>query len=109
MGIYSIKIINGNIIKGGQRFFDSQQTIEAVPQRCSVKKMFLQIPQNSQGNVFFNKRLWHSEFFSEFCEISKNTFSYRTRPVAASKTKVILGIMTNLQKYIRSLPVTTRS
>ena len=47
-------------------------------------------------NLFFNKvaglrsvallkkRLW--VFFSEFCEISKNTVSYRTPPVADSGT-----------------------
>ena len=29
-------------------------------------------------------RLWHRCFFCEFYEISKNTFSYRTTPVAAS-------------------------
>ena len=34
--------------------------------------MFLEISQNSQENT------------CEFCEISKNTFSYRATPVAAS-------------------------
>ena len=48
--------------------------MEAVVQRCSVKKVFLEISQNSQGN----------SCASEFCEISKNNFSYRTPPVAAS-------------------------
>ena len=45
---------------------------EAVVQMCSVKKVFLEMSQNSQGNT------------CEFCEISKNTFSYRTPSVAAS-------------------------
>ena len=45
---------------------------EAVVQMCSVKKVFLEMSQNSQV------------FSCEFCEISKNTFSYRTPSVAAS-------------------------
>ena len=32
------------------------------------------------------KRLWHGCFPVNFCEVSKNTFSYRTPPVAASET-----------------------
>ena len=40
---------------------------EAVAQTCSVKKVFLDISQNF-----------------EFCEISKNTFFYRTPLAAAS-------------------------
>ena len=42
--------------------------------RCSVKKMFLKIPQNSQV------------FSCKFCEIFKNTFFYRTPPLAASES-----------------------
>ena len=42
-------------------------------QRWSVKKLLLEISQNSQENIY------------EFYEISKNTFFYRTRPVAASQ------------------------
>ena len=55
---------------------------KAVVQRCSVKKVFLEISQNSQENTY-------SQVFScEFCVISKNTFFHRTPPVAAS-----LGVM----------------
>ena len=46
--------------------------LEAVVQRCSVKKVFLEISQNSQV------------FSCEFSEISKNTFLHRTPLVAAS-------------------------
>ena len=62
-----------------------------------MKKVFLEISQNSQENtcLFFNKveglrpasllKDTLTQVFScEFCEISKNTFSYRTPPVAAS-------------------------
>ena len=50
---------------------------EAVAQRCSVKKAFLEISQNSQKSTcarvsFFN---------------NKNIFFYRTPPVAASGVK----------------------
>ena len=66
---------------------------DAVARRCSVKKVFLEIWQNSQENtcacqsLYFNKvaglksatllkwRLWHAQVFScEFCQISKSTF-----------------------------------
>ena len=83
---------------------------EAVVRRCSLKKVLLEISQNSQENMcqslFFNKveketlaQLFSCEFCenskntffdrtplvaaSEFCEISKNNFSYRTPPVVA--------------------------
>ena len=46
--------------------------LEAVVQWCSVKKVFLGIPQISQV------------FSCEFCEISKNTFFHRAPSVAAS-------------------------
>ena len=73
---------------------------EAVVRRCSVKKVFLEISQNSQENTcarvsFFNKVAGKAcnfikkesltqVFSCEFCEISKNNFFYRTPPVAAS-------------------------
>ena len=66
------------------------------------KRCFLKIPQNSQENAcarvsfliklqasasacnFIKKETLAHVFSCEFCEISKNTFSYRTPPVAAS-------------------------
>ena len=67
---------------------------EAVAQRCSVKKVLLEISQNSQENTYarvsfliklhasacnFIKKETLAQLFScEFCDISKNTFSYRT-------------------------------
>ena len=38
--------------------------------------LFLEISQNSQENI--------AVFSGEFCEISRNTFSYRPPPVATS-------------------------
>ena len=82
------------------------QTAEACTQRCSVKKVLLEISQNSQENtcasLFFNevggwiKKDSPAQVFScEFCEISKNTFSSRTPLVNASKTfKNYLKIVT---------------
>ena len=68
------------------------QKLEAVDQRCSVKKVFLEISQNSQKNtcIFFNKETLAQVFSCEFCEISKNTFSYRTPLVAASEILKLL-------------------
>ena len=72
---------------------------EAVARKCSVKKVFLEISQNSQENTcvrvsFFNKVAGAYSFIKketlaqvfscEFCEISKKTFSYRTPLVAPS-------------------------
>ena len=67
------------------------------------KKVFLEISQNSQENTCarvsflrklqteacnFIKRETLAQVFScEFYKISKNTFSYRTPPVAASENK----------------------
>ena len=76
---------------------------EAVAQRCSVKKVFLEISQNSQENTcarvsfliklqdsgcnFIEKKTLAQVFSCEFCDISKNTFSYRAPPEAASVKK----------------------
>ena len=80
----------------------SGQMTETVGQRYSVKKMFLEISQNSQQNTcarvslsklqaeacnFIKKETLAQVFSSEFCEVSKNTFSYGTPLVAASEMK----------------------
>ena len=79
---------------------ESQYNPEAVARRCSVKKMSLEVLQNSQESTFarvsfliklqseacnFIKKETQAQVFScEFCQISKNTFSYRMPLVAAS-------------------------
>ena len=78
---------------------DKQVNSEAVAQRCSIKKV-LEIVQNSHENTcvrvsfliklqgetcnFIKKETLEQVFSCEFCKISKNTFSNRTPPVAAS-------------------------
>ena len=76
-------------------------TSEAVVRRCSLEKVFLEISKKFTGkhlcqSLFLNKvaglrpatllkkRLWHRCFPVYFFKISKNTFFYRTPPVAAS-------------------------
>ena len=78
----------------------SDHHLEAVIRRCSVKKVFLEILQNSQENncarvsFFFIKKETLAQVFScEFCEISKNTFYYRTPLVAASDHHLMLSVM----------------
>ena len=73
---------------------------EAFSQRCSVKKMFLETSQNSQENtcssglqLYFKKKTLAQVFSCEFCEVSKNTYSYRTPLVAAS---VMLKVNTEI-------------
>ena len=88
---------------------------EAVVRRCSVKTVLLEISQNSDECTctrvsFFNKvaglacnfikkEPLAQVFFSEFCEISKNIFFYRTPPVAASKIIVFKKIRDNLTNF----------
>ena len=56
--------------------------LEAVAWRCSVKKVFLEISQNSH---FIKKETMTQVFPCEICETSMNTFSYRAPVVAASR------------------------
>ena len=67
---------------------------EAAAQGCSVKKLFLEISQNSQENTcaralslinFIKKDTLVQVPSCEFCEIFRITFSYRTSLVAASE------------------------
>ena len=76
---------------------------EAVVWRCSVKKAFLEISQNSQENtcarvsflkkvsvrpaVLLKRATLAQVFFCDFCEISRNTFYDRTPLVAASASR----------------------
>ena len=74
---------------------------EAVVRWCSVKKVFLEIYQNSQESTcasdsfliklqacnFIKKESLVQAFSCEFGEISKKTFFYRTPLVAASVCK----------------------
>ena len=60
--------------------------------RCFLwEKVFLEMSQNSKENTcasawnFIKKEALGQVFFCEFSKISKNTFSYRTPPVAVSK------------------------
>ena len=79
-------------------------------------EMFLEISQNAQKNTcarvsFFNKvegfkasnfikKETVPQLFScEFCEISKNTFPYRTAPVAPSVMKLFV-LLLSLQNFL---------
>ena len=77
-----------------------KDSIEAVVQRCSVKKVFLENLQNSQENTrtrvsfcraeackFTKKETLTQVLSGEFCEISRNTFFHRTPLGAASVIK----------------------
>ena len=85
------------------RLLEKVQFTETVSQKYSVKKVFLEISQNSQENTCarvsfliklqvsvcnsIKKETLAQVFSCEFYGISKNTFSYRTPPVAASEFK----------------------
>ena len=71
-----------------------KKTFKSTRPEVFCKKVFLEISQNSQENNcaqvsfcrcnFIKKEALAQVFCCEFCEISQNTFSYRTAPVAAS-------------------------
>ena len=79
---------------------ETSEVSEAVARRYSVKKVFLEISQNSQEDSvpespfliklqteacnFIKKEALAQVFSCEFSEISKSIFSHRTPPVAAS-------------------------
>ena len=59
-------------------FFYTYNKVKAVTWKCSVKKLFSEVSQNSQEETL-------AQVFSyEFCKISKNAFCYRTPLVTAS-------------------------
>ena len=66
---------------------------KAVIRRCSVKKVFLEISQNSQENTcascrpatLLKKESLALVFSCKFCEISQNNFLYRTPLVTAAE------------------------
>ena len=75
-----------------------QDHSEAVVRRCSAKKVFFEISQNSQENAcfrdsfliklqanFIKKEPLAQVFSCKFCEISRNTFFYRIPLVVALK------------------------
>ena len=62
-------------------------TTGAVTWRCSIKKVILEISQNSQENVCARFSFLIKLSSCKFCEISNNKFSYRTPPAASSVTK----------------------
>ena len=63
---------------------------EVVVLRCSAKKLFLKNPKNSheipcQGlQLYLKGDLKTQVFFCQFHEMFKNTFLYRTSPLAVS-------------------------
>ena len=60
--------------------FDKALNLEAFSQRCSVKKIILQISQNSQENTCLALgRLWHRCFPVNFAKFLRTPF-YRTSP-----------------------------
>ena len=89
-----------------------QLCVEAVVQRCSVKKVILEISQNSQENPcarvsflvklqaescnFVKKEILAQLFSCGFCEISKSTFLYRTPLMAASVCEQLTSFVADI-------------
>ena len=75
---------------------NNKERTETLARRCSMKKVFLEILQNLRQSDcarlppacnFIKKEALPQLLSCEFCKISKNTFYYRTPPVAASVKK----------------------
>ena len=74
-------------VKIRSKDFNSIFSVRNSDQRCSVGKGVLSC---RPGACNFIKKGTLAQMFScKFCEISKNTFSYRTPPIAASEKKYI--------------------
>ena len=96
MGVIVISIDVKHV--SGIRFTESIEismmasSSEAVVQSCSLKKVLLEVSQNSQENTcarasfLIKLQAWALAqlFSSEFCELSKSSFFHRTPLVAAS-------------------------
>ena len=65
----------------GQEMFNTE-TDKITKIFCEYKK---HKKYNSKSPVVFKKETLAQMFSCEFCEISKNTFFYKTLPLAASK------------------------
>ena len=103
------RTVNSHILPFHSKKYSNPIHLEAVAQRCYVKKLFLEISQNSQENTcarvsfliklqacdFIKKGTLGQVFSCEFCEISRNTFYDRTPPVAASDS-FFLGSFTEI-------------
>ena len=74
--------------------------------RCSVRKVFLEISQNSQENACAraSKIETLAQVFScEFCEISKNTF-FTEHVWASASGCLLLGTLLLMTALMYSLP-----
>ena len=102
-------------LKSNGRYIFFMNSTEAFAQRCSVKKLFLEILQNSQENTcvrvsffiklqaytcnVFKKETLAQVFPSEFCENFKNTYFYRTTLVATSDCSIKLWFSSQEFKF----------
>ena len=62
------------------------QIVQNLKENACVTESFLIFLMKLQAWVFIKKDCLAQVFSCEFCEISKNTFFYRTPPVAVSVT-----------------------
>ena len=62
------------------------RNFEKFTEQHMCQSLFFNKVAGLTSATLLKKRLWHSCFPVNFCESSKNNFSYRTPPVAASET-----------------------
>ena len=102
-------------LKSNGRYIFFMNSTEAVAQRCSLKKLLLEISQNSYENTrvivsfliklqastcnFIKKETLAQVFPCEFCKIFKNAYFYRTPLMAASDSSIKLQFSSQEFKF----------
>ena len=102
-------------LKSNRRYIFFMNSTEAVAQRCSLKKLLLEISQISSENTcvrvsfliklqpstcnFIKKETLAQVFPIEICEIFKNAYFYRTPLMAASDSSIKLQFSSQEFKF----------
>ena len=92
--IVSVGLRHSNLTFALQTF----NNLEAFTLRCSAKKSLFLIKLLACN--FIEKESLAQLFSCEFCEISKNTFPYRTPPAAASGNYMMKRLRCTLQERL---------
>ena len=66
--------------------------ISQNPEENTCARVSFSIKLQAEAATLLKKEALAQVFSCEFCEISKNTFSYRTPPVAASGSITLLAV-----------------
>ena len=101
--IKSLVSISSLDCKKTVKLLSEWKCLEAVLRRCSVKKLFLRISENSQENtcteVSFYQSYRSPVLSCEFCEIFKNTYFVKDWWTAAFENHVYLNSIEQFPEF----------